>query len=318
MSRLVSLLATMLVALTACGTAVAGTAVAEKVVGVTQRGGDLEVTPLVLLDPAPLYKKYSGDEVEEGTRLVALRLRVTNRGSRDDLVGPTGTVGFFGSDGEEYLESFLDTSAGPMFDQLRLAPEQTIVGYLTIELPDDVTLAELTFETGTVRAKETLRWDTAGQAVTEAPEAPSRKDDRTEVLAMGDEHEFTGDSDGVEVRMKVRATRVIDPAEPTDDVRAGTNRRLVGVEFAVENAGAEAYDEVESDADLRIFGVHNAADEFVRHHLDGATEVNGMPLRAGGVDTWTVLFEVPEDFVVDRVSYSSSYGRDSVIVWATN
>ena len=317
MPRLVSLLATVLVALTACSTAIAGTAVADKVIGVTQRGGDLEVTPQVLLDPAPLYQKYSGDEVEEGTRLVALRLKVTNRGTEDDLVGPTGTVTFFGSDGEEYLESFLDTSAGPMFDQLRLAPGQTIVGWLTIELPDDVTLAELTFETGTVRSGEVLRWDTEGQAVATAPAPPTRKDDRTEVLAMGDAREFTGDSEGVEVTMKVRATRVVDPAQPTDDVRAGTDRRLVGVEFAVENVGDEAYDEIESDADLRIFGVHNAADEFVRHHLDG-TSANVMPLRPGGVDTWTVLFEVPEDFVVDRVSYSSSYGRDSVSVWATN
>jgi hypothetical protein len=318
MRRWLSLLALMLGTVSACGTAVAGMAEPELVLGVTQRihvGGGLDVTPLVLLDPAPYYSQGSHDDLEEGKRLVALRLAVANRAKEDQLVGPTGTVHFYGSDGKTYDNySFDETSAGPMFDQLRLAPGQTMVGYLTAQLPKDVTVKAVDFE----MRDETLRWEAAGQAVDNAPALSERSGDEATVHPMGEEAEVAGESDGVDIDLRVTATRIIDPAEPTAQVYPRDGRRLIGVEFAVHNVGDNAYDDVDSDADLRIFAVHNAADEFVRDHVHGATEKNGMPLAPGAEDTWTVLFEVPADFQVDRISYSSSYGSDSATIWSAN
>lgn len=313
--RLWGSLLALCMTVSACGTEVVGAAEPVLVLGVTQRSADgLDVTPLVLLDPAPLYQRSRYDEPREGDRLVAVQFRVTNRGPEDQLIGPTGTIHLHGSDGESYADSLLDTSAGPMFDQLRLAQGQTMVGYAAAEVPEDVTVDAVDFEAD----RETLRWETAGLAVTDAPEPPARKDDRATVHAMGEKAEVTGERDGVEVSLAVTATRVIDPAEPTQELRPGPDRRLVGVEFAVANIGAESYGDVEDDADLRIFAVHNAADEFVRSDVYGASEANGMPLRAGGVDTWTVLFEVPTNFTVDRVSFSPSYGDRVASIWVTN
>jgi hypothetical protein len=317
-----SLLALVLCTVTACSSAVAGTAEPVLVLGVTQRtevGGGLDVTPLVLLDPAPYYRSTRHDELDEGHRLVALRLAVTNRAEEDQLIGPTGTVHFLGSDGKTYDNySFDETSAGSMFDQLRLAPGQTMVGFLTAQLPEDVTVDAVDFAMKDVDGEEALRWEAAGQAVPEAPALPGRADDETTVHPLGEEAEVAGEREGVEVALRVAATRIIDPAEPTEEVRPGDDRRLVGAEFAVRNVGDATYDDVDPDADLRIFAVHNAEDEFVVAHVYGATEKNGMPLAAGAEDTWTVLFEVPADFELDRISYSPSYGDNSATLWSVN
>lgn len=311
----------VLFATTACSTAVAGTATADKVIGVTQRataGGALEVTPLVLLDPAPVDSAGEFDQPDEGTRLVAVQYRVTNRGEEDRLIGPTGAIHFHGSDGNAYDVSFLETTAGPTFSQIRLAPEQSMVGYHLAEIPEDVTVEEIDFVADEFREKETLRWTVAGQAVAEAPEPPARAaDGGPTVHPMGEENEITSKrlDNGDEMRISVAATEVVDPAEPAGEVRPGRDRRLVGVEFTVRNVGENPYSDNADDEDPGIFAVHNAADEFVVSHVHGTFVRGGMPLAAGADDVWTVLFEVPKDFEVDRVSFSPTIGEHAVTLW---
>jgi hypothetical protein len=316
MTRLMSLL--VLVLCTACSTAIAGTAAPEKVIGVTQRatvGGALDVTPLVLLDPAPVYE--DGDEPDEGTRLVAVRYKVTNRGSEDRMIGPTGTIHFHGSDGNDYDVSFLETTAGTKFDQLILAPEQSMVGYHMAEIPEGVTVEEVDFVAGYVNDKQTLRWKAAGLAVTEAPAPPAREDGGPATYRLGEANEITSKrlDDGAQMRISVAATKVTDPAEPAGEVRVGRDRRLVGVEFAVRNVGDNPYADNADDEDPGIFAVHNAADEFVMSHVYGTFVRDGLPLAPGAEDVWTVLFEVPEDFDVDRVSFSPTIGDLAVTLW---
>jgi hypothetical protein len=317
MRRWMALLSLLLVS--ACSTAVAGEARPDSVIGVTQRlNVGLDVTPLVLLDPAPLYRTGDFDDIADGTRLVAVQFAVTNRGDEDQLIGPVGTVRFHTDDGKTYDDSLSDTSAGPMFDQLRLAPEQTMVGYVTAEIPEDTTVDEVDFAYGYEPNEDTLSWRTAGQAVEDVPDPPARKDDKATVHRMREAVEITGEDDDGEVTLKVAPTRLVDPAEPTQDVQPRRDRRLVGVEFTVKNTGDEPYDDIDNDADLRIFAVHDKADEFVTSHVYGASEVHGMPLAPGADDTWTILFEVSADFEVDRVSFSPSYFGKVATIWQAN
>ena len=307
-----------LLLVSACSAAVAGEAHPAPVVGVTQRMDvGLDVTPFVLLDPAPVYEGGFGDPAD-GTRLVAVQFAVTNKGREDQLIGPVGTVHFHASDGKTYDDSLTDTSAGTMFDQLRLAPEQTMVGYVTAEIPEDASVDSVDFEYGYEPHAERLTWRTTGQGVREVPEPPARKDDGATVHRKGEAVEITGEDDDGEVTLEVAATELVDPAEPTQDVRPGPDRRLVGVEFAVANTGDRPYDDIDNDADLRIFAVHDEADEFVTSHVYGASEVHGMPLAPGAEDTWTVLFEVPADFEIDRVSFSPSYFGEVATIWQAN
>src|SRR5262245_8242883 len=319
MRRWVSPLALVVCLVSGCASAVAGEATPEKVIGVTQtstlRGG-IEFTPLALVDPAPVYKEseYAPDP-EPGTRLAAVQLKVTNMASEDRLVGPVGLVRFHGSDGKTYDDSLTATSAGAMLDQLRLAPKQTMIGYLTVELPGKVTVDSVDVEIDPAGHGE-LTWHTAGQAVKEPPELPARSGDGPAALRSGEKATVEGESDGDDYRLTITPTKMTDPAETTDDrIQVGPDRRLLGIDFTVHNDGDKPYSDVESDADLRIFAVQNKEDEAITSHVYGATEDHGMPLAPGEDDVWHVLFVVPTHFEVDRVSFSPSFGSDVATVW---
>ena len=111
------------------------------------------------------------------------------------------------------------------------------------------------------------------------------------------------------------ATRIIDPAPPIRQVEAGPFMRLVGVEFAARNVGDVTYDDNEGDTDLRMFTVFNSADEAVRAHVYGVSK-EGMPLPAGKDATWSVLFEVPTRFTVDRIAFTPLFGHTTTTLWA--
>lgn len=312
-------LALVLGLVSGCATAVAGDALPAPVIGVTQTstsGPALEVTPLALVDPAPVYQETEFDEPDEGTRLVAVQFKITNAASRDRLLGPVGLVKFHGSDGKVYDDSLLETSAGAMLDQLRLAPKQTMIGYLTAEIPEDVTVDSVVVSTGYGSRADALTWDTDGQEVTEPPKLPARSGPGPETHELGTARPVVGRGDGGEYRLSVTATTVTDPAETTDSqIRIGPDRRLVRVDFTVHNDGKASYSDVESDADLRIFALQNKEDEAYTSHVYGATEEHGMPLSPGEDDTWHVLFAVPADFVVDRISFSPSFGDTVATIW---
>lgn len=311
-------LAVVLCLVSACAPAVAGEAVPANVIGVTQTStvdGALEVTPLALVDPAPVYDEY-GDEPEEGTRLVAVQFKVTNAAAEDQLIGPVGRVHFHTSDGRTLDDSLTETSAGAMLDQLRLAPKMTMIGYLTADVPDGVTVTSVDFLTDSVRDEEVLTWETAGQEVKEPLTLPARTGDGPATGKLGAKRVVAGSYGPDEYRLSITATKVTDPAETTDpQIRIGPGRRLVGVDLTVHNDRKIPYSDVESDADLRIFAVQNKEDEAYTSHVHGATQEHGMPLEPGDEDTWHVLFEVPADFVVDRVSYSPSFGDKVATVW---
>lgn len=294
------------------------------VIGVAQRasaGPDLEVTPLTFIDPAPVYQTSSfASTPDSGSRLAAVQFRMTNLGHDDELIGPTGTVRFHGSDGKTYDDSFVDTSAGPMFDQLWLARDQSMVGYSTAEIPENVTVETVDFEVGFERSGDVLRWEVAGPSVVTdqnaIPAPPADDEPRAGVRPLGEQVEVTGERDGTENRLEVTATKIIDPAEAAGGVRPGEDRRLVGVEFAVRNTGDSQYNDIESDADLRMFALFNEADEAVRSHIYGVTEQHGLPLPPKTDDTWTVLFEVPTDYVVDRIVFRPMFGDTTITAWA--
>jgi hypothetical protein len=225
-------------------------------------------------------------------------------------------VTFHGSGGETFVDSLVDTSAGAMLDQLRLAPRQTMVGYVAAEVPEDVTVVTVDFETGNVADKEVLTWAIAGQAGTEPPKPAARKGPGPATEKLGAKRDVEGTYQTDEYRLTVTATKLTDPAE-TDDpqIQIGPNERLLGIDFTVHNDGKIPYSDVESDADLRVFAVQNKEDEAYTSHVYGATEEHGMPLMPGDDDTWHVLFAVPTGFAVDRVSFSPSFGDKVATVW---
>jgi Domain of unknown function (DUF4352) len=322
MLRRVSLLALVVFSVSGCARAVAGEAMPELVIGVSQTStvrGSLDVVPLVLLDPAPFPEGSGyGSEPEDGERLVAVRWSMTNTDAEDILIGPVGTTHFVDSNGKKYDDSLIDTSAGAMFDQLRLAPNQTMVGFTTAEIPEKATVDKIEFTAGYGTDDEVLTWDTAGQAVKRAPDLPSRRGGGPKTTPLGTEREIAGSHDGEDFSLRLTATKITDPVEPRGQIYPRPDHRLLAVDFTVRNDGKTGYTDEDSDADLRIFAVHNAQDEAFTAHIYGAFAETGPPLSAGEEDKWTIVFEVPTGFEVDRLSFSPSFGDRVATVWTVN
>ncbi|HET9139507.1 DUF4352 domain-containing protein [Actinophytocola sp.] len=301
----------------ACTSTVAGTATPGKIVGVQQRlaGEELEVTVSEFLDPAPVSDARS-IRPEDGERLVAARFKITNRGDRDRLIGPIGRVEFVGSDGKTYDNALTHTTAGVEFDQLHLSPGLTVVGYVTAELPERVTVDTVQFKADFGDEGPRLRWKVV-RTLTEPPPAPApRPDSRAGAHRLGEQVTLAEERKRTGERISVAATKVIDPAPETSRVRPGPFMRLVGVEFTARNVGDVPYDDNENGTDLRLFVVFNAADEAIRAHIYGVAP-GGMPLAPGEDATWSVLFEVPSSFEVDRIAFTPLFGSTTTTLWAT-
>ena len=317
MRRWLSLLVFVVCTVSGCVQAEAGQAVPNWVIGVPRTShalGPIDVVPQVLVDPAPVFENVYGLAPAEGTHLVAVRWSLTNTGPDDVLVGTAGETHYLGSDGRRYEDSLVDTTAGPRLGQLRLASKQSMVGFVTAEIPDGVTVDRVEF-TGGYRAEDELTWDAAGRAVKKASEAPRRRGGGPETTPLGTEREVAGAYQGTNYKLRLTTTKITDPAEPRAGMPAVEGLRFLAVDFAVRNDGENAYDDARDQTDYRIFAVHDARDEEVTSVVYGAFAEKGGPLAPGEANTWTTYFQVPTDFQVDRVSFSPSFGNRVVTIW---
>ena len=318
MRRWLSLLVLVVCAVSGCGQTETGQAMPAWVIGVSQTSharGLVDVVPQVLVDPAPVFKNVYGLEPAAGTHLVAVRWSLTNTGPDDVLIGTAGETHYLGSDGKRYEDSLVETTAGPKLGQLRLAPKQTMVGFVTAEIPDGVTVDKVEFAGGYRVEDELLTWDAAGRAVKKAPETPTRRSDRPETTPLGTEREVAGGYQGANYKLLLAATKITDPAQPRAGMPAVEGLRFLAVDFAVRNDGGNTYDDQRDHTDYRIFAVHDTRDEEVTSLVYGAFAEKGGPLAPGEANTWTIYFQVPTDFRVDRVSFSPSFGNHVTTIW---
>jgi hypothetical protein len=293
------------VLLTGCTTAVAGSPAQPEVVGMTQSGDHLDVTLVSFVDPAPLYLANQYDRApEDGTRLVAAQLRVRNTGDDDYLVDPTTEVS--GTAGGKKADPFgEDTSAGVMLDQVSLAPGQTVLGYVTYDVPDGVRMSEVRYEP---MGATPMIWQVA---VGGKPQPPTPSPDaRKGAHRQGEPTVIEADG----ARLSMSPTQVTDPASPQDKVLVGTGQHVVQVDFAVvENTGQQTMGD---DPSLRIMTLFDAADESVQAQVYSMEASVEHPLTAGVPATWPVQFVAPDGFVPDHVSFRPEFGDTTTTTWA--
>jgi hypothetical protein len=113
-------------------------------------GEKLSVTPLKVMDPTPATAG-----VRPGRRAYSMQLRLRNVGTKTWPLNPEIATTFIDSHGRNWIPGFVTTTAAPPFKQLHGAPgtpPQT--GWVTAELPDDVTIVAMVFSPypGTVYA----------------------------------------------------------------------------------------------------------------------------------------------------------------------
>ena len=289
--------------LAGCTATVTGTPTTPPVVGTMLSSGPLDVTLVSFLDPAPLYQADDyASKPEDDERLVAAQIRVHNTGRRDYLVDPTTEINLI-ADGKELQDSFAETTAGVTLDQVSLAPDQTVLGYLTFTVPADARATEFRYEPMSSRK---MSWQVAPGG-TPKP-APPWPDARKGVHAFHEPATITADG----AQLVVAPTKLTDQATPQDRVDVGQGQHIVQVDFAVTGNGAAP----DSDPDLRIVTVYNAADEAVRAHVYSSESSVDLPLAAGEQATWPVQFVVRDGFVPDHVSFRPEFGDTTTTIWA--
>lgn len=290
--------------LAGCTTAVSGSPVQPEVVGMLQSSDQLDVTLVSFVDPAPLYLANEYEpKPKDGTRLVAAQLRVHNTGDRDYLVDPTTEVS--GTAGGKKADPFgQDTSAGVMLDQVSLAAGQTVLGYVTYDVPNGVRMSEVRYEP---RDGGALVWQVAGGGKPRAPEP--WPDARQGVHNLGEQASISSDGQ----QLWIAPVKVSAAAPPQDRVDVGADQSIVQVDFAVrENTGQPSND----DPSLRIMTLYDSADEAVNAHVYSMEASVEQPLSPGAQATWPVQFLVPTGFAADHVSFRPEFGDTTTTIWA--
>jgi hypothetical protein len=279
--------------------------VTPKVVGMLQSGNSLDVTLVSFVDPAPVYRPTEHAATPQaGDHLVAAQLRIHNKDAQDYLVDPVTEVSVLGSDGHEYSTSLAATSAGVMLDQVSLARDQTVLGYVTIDVPDHVAATELRYEP---KSDHALTWQvSAGRA----PQRPvAWPDARKSTHPLGYQATITDNGR----QNTVAAIRLTDHATPQNGVQAGEQQHVAEVDFVVFAGGGN---DAQDDPGLRIMTLYDAADQPVNAFIGSMNLSVHRPLNPGEQVTWAVQFIVPDDFVPDHVSYRPEYGRATTTQWA--
>lgn len=119
----------------------------------------LAVTLAQIIDPAPPDNPYSTPDA--GTRFVATKLIIVNKGQVSAQDDANNNVTVIGSDNQSYTFSIVaDTSGCTNFSngEYTLAPNASATGCVTFELPSNVTVAKVQFETNSGLSGDTGEW----------------------------------------------------------------------------------------------------------------------------------------------------------------
>ncbi|TDQ04111.1 DUF4352 domain-containing protein [Labedaea rhizosphaerae] len=289
--------------LAGCTTSVPGTPESRPVVGTMTSGGGLDVTLVSFVDPAPLYQADEYDsKPQDGDHLVAAQLRIHNTGDRDYLVDPITEASVLAA-GQEFDTSLAATSAGVMLDQVSLSPGQTVLGYVTFDVPEQVRTTQVRFEPNHGAA---MLWQ-VGPNGKPHPPVPW-PDARKSVHRMGEQATITSEGR----QLIVAPTKLTDPAPAQAQVDAGMGQHVVQVDFTVfANTGPTT-----DDPSLRIMTIYDNADQPVNAHIYSMEASVERPLTVGEQTTWPVQFVVPDGFVPDHISFRPEFGRTTTTSWA--
>ena len=288
--------------LAGCTTTVSGAPETPPVVGTMISGGGLDVTLVSFVDPAPVFLASEYDsKPQAGDRLVAAQFRVHNTSERDYLVDPITAVSVL-ANGKEYDTSLAATSAGVMLDQVSLAPDQTVLGYVTMDVPEQERATQVRFE---LRRGAPMIWQVSPGG---KPRPPMPwPDARKSVHRLGEQATITSDGN----QLVVAPTKLTDPAPEQPRVAAGFGQHVVQVDFTVF-----ANTPTTDDPILRIMTVYDNADQPVRADINSMEASVEHQLTVGAQTTWPVQFVVPDGFVPDHVSFRPEFGDTTTTLWA--
>ncbi|MFF7487640.1 DUF4352 domain-containing protein [Streptomyces luteogriseus] len=121
-------------------------------------GEALAVTVVKVVDPARAENEYSTPDV--GLRFVAVQFRLKNTGTAVYSDSPSNGARLVDAQGQQFDPTYEDTSAGPGFPgDVTAAPGDTVLGFITFEVPTDSRVVKIQFTMSSGFAGQTGQWD---------------------------------------------------------------------------------------------------------------------------------------------------------------
>jgi hypothetical protein len=189
----------------------------------------IDVTLLRVVDPAP---EVESAPPEEGHRIVAFEVRFVNVGDSDYEEFPTFGAAIVDEDGEASTELAFGSLAGPEMFSLLLRPGDTRTGWVTLQVPVDVAVAEFQWGPDSGFSGDRVSFDLSESEppADASPPTPGDAGLLTAVPATTDELELS-----------VQVLEVVDPA-PVGSFAPDPGFHFVALNVEVTNAGPADYD----------------------------------------------------------------------------
>jgi hypothetical protein len=136
----------------------------------TDSGSRMAVTVTRVVDPATAADEFSTPS--PGNRLVSVQFRLKNIGTTVYSDAPSNGAEAIDSNGQGYSAWIAGSAAGPSFPGIvHLAPDDTALGYVTLQVPNGAKVAKVQFTLSSGLADDTGEWIVNSSAAQAAPPA---------------------------------------------------------------------------------------------------------------------------------------------------
>jgi hypothetical protein len=120
-------------------------------------GEKLDATVVKVVDPATSDNPYM--KAKDGARLVAVQWRITNTGTKSIDSGPNSGSSLVDGDGQQFLPTFSQTTAGPSYPSgVTIPPGQSRLGFVAYEVPKSSAVVKAQYGANSGFADELGQW----------------------------------------------------------------------------------------------------------------------------------------------------------------
>jgi hypothetical protein len=258
----------------------------------------LDVTLAEVVDPATpgLFS-----EPTTGSRLIGLRLMVTNAGDTVWSDSPSNAISVIADDNTQHTSAFASIEEGTGFADTTTSPGDFRQGWVVVELPDGASMSRVRYTPNSGFADDFAEWDmslgTVEVAVAHAVTVPD--------ATVGDTITLM-DFDDIPVAMTVNA--VVDPAEPGDFSDPQDGSRLVAVQLTLTNEGSVNYEDSVGNIAAVITSEGYSFSTTFSDTKAGPGFEGSVVLTPGDVRTGWIVFEVPIDLEVVKITAALNSG----------
>lgn len=258
----------------------------------------LDVTLAEVADPATPGPFW---DTSPGTRLVGLRVVITNQSEAVWSDSPSNSVSVIGDDDTQHSATFMIIEEGPMFADTTTVPGDVRQGWVVVEVPEGVAVSRVRYTPNSGFADETAEWDLGLDAI-------PYSDDPAVTIPNADIGDTITLEGFEEIPIGVSVDAIVDPAEADGYFDPEEGNRFVAVQLTLTNTGTLNYND----------SVENMPSVITPEGFSYSTTIAGVTAGSGfdgtllltPQDTRTgwVIFELPSEQSIAKLTLALDSG----------